>query len=131
MKNVTTKSELKRAALRSFVMWSWLSRQGRLSRKEWPFSIKIMYPLFLELGYHKDSYYCPWCSLFAETCNLVGKRKKRMQHCPLSDHFNKGSCCYPNSLYGQFVLADSTKESQRVAGDIANIAWREYKRLGG
>ena len=116
-------------ALKVYVLWSWLERH--------PDCYKSDYPLFFELGFNKALHRCPWCDIWwNKECT------DEDDGCPL---YQVGECCTErDSLFNRwfeitgvnFFLstdeeAEEKAESVRTAGDIARIAWAEYKRLGG
>ena len=122
----------KRDALRVHCLWSWLERN--------PGKDKELYPLFYELGIHECSNECPWCECYLCMDFVPTFINENCKGCPL---FRAGEQCIDNddedSLY--FVWAEviddpepsknDIKMAAIAAGDIANIAWEEYKRLGG
>jgi len=109
----------KKAALLSYIMWSWLERN--------PGKKKQHHPLFFELKYSTLFNSCPWCEIhFAED--------KKCGGCPLNK--TKDNCAHSNSSYSiwskyaYYKYADKNG-SQIAAGEIARAAWKEYKLLGG
>ncbi len=103
------------AALKTYTLWAWLEQN--------PFKSKEDYPLYDELYYEYQNNSCYWCTLFyRHGDNYVCISK----NCPLAKA-NK-SCDGNNSLYNNWFYNKSPKVN---AGEIAQIAWQEYKRLGG
>ena len=110
------KKACRRAALRVYVMWSWLEQHPE-ARKE-------NYPLFFELRFYRDYAACPWCTLWLRTaCELDDTI------CPLNAIGE--ACPRDDSIYAIWQDTTSMTLRSRMAGEIAKIAWAEYKRLGG
>ena len=110
----------KLAALKVYCLWAGIA-EGKLCKK-------MDYPLFLELGIHLCEHHCPWCEIFNK--NTYISRVLCTHDCPLG----KVSPCYEyDSLYEEWRLFSKVTKEERamLAGDIATIAWKEYKRLGG
>ena len=122
----------KRDALKVYCLWSWLERN--------PGKDKESYPLFYELGIHKFTSECPWCEYYLSMDIVLTRINENCKGCPL---FRAGEQCIDNddedSLY--FVWAEvidnpdpskkDIKMASIAAGEIARVAWEEYKRLGG
>jgi hypothetical protein len=116
----------KSAALKTYIMWSWLEQTGR---------DKESYPLYKKLGYDKCSGGCFWCHHSNNYC----------EYCPLAmrglscDGFNWNT---DDGLMSEYSPDDTpfriwlnswsgktrNKEGRIAAGDIAAIAWEEYKK---
>ena len=107
----------KLAALKTYNIWSWLSTHPGKEKKD--------YPLYYELGFDKLIDACPWCDI-SFSC----------KNCPLD---KEGYRCFTGQIslyriwvdYKFFDKNYNKKEKCEAAGEIANVAWREYKRLGG
>ena len=92
------------AALKVYVIWAWLAQNPDKNKDE--------YPLFEELCYIDAPFECPWCHIF-DGCT----------DCPLVS-------CREGSLHYQWASnPQDLKLCSKCAGEIARIAWAEYKRL--
>lgn len=111
-----TREYRKRMALLIFIKWSWKSRNpGRSFDEEYGWKIGIE----LEPDYESG---CPWCSMFT---------RYNCGRCPIL-HETGSDCMTQDSLYRRATSSLSSDKDKKVAaGEIANIAWKEYKRLGG
>ena len=107
-------------ALKVYCMWSWLERN--------PTQYKLDYPLFVELGFGKSKTHCPWCVRWIRDLRS-SKCGNPDSECPL---YRAGECCLDTgSLYDVWYYNEDSGKRSRAAGEIARIAWQEYKRLGG
>jgi len=105
----------KLAALKVYCLWAGIEARN-LSRKK-------DYPLYKELKFNKEAQKCSWCEMVGQGNDTVDE--SLCKKCPLGkDNY---CCCYRSSLYSQWLCSST----HRPAGDIAAIAWKEYKRLGG
>ena len=125
----------KLAALLVYCKWSWLESHPDKCTYEYPPSQKLN---FFEFENH-----CPWCELYFST---KGAGTTICTGCPLDELGEKcvGSDV-ENSLFKEsrkFSVGDKTflsrseieeikRKSRVAAGEIARIAWAEYKKLGG
>jgi len=118
----------KQAALLTYVMWSWLEANPGKRKKDHPF--------FYELGFSSFFDYCPLCELFrfddecgdCHNCPLL----LRDMECVYSHNYNHDSPFYKWNYYSNnLVNYKVSKEASIAAGEIASVAWEEYKKLGG
>ena len=109
----------KYAALLVYVMWAWLEAHPYKYK-----SMKYNYPLYKELKFYKSLSECPWCRLF-----WLPDLKLRCKGCPISKVSR--NCFSPSSFFGRWVNSPDAFDKSVNAGEIAKIAWQEYKRLGG
>ena len=109
------------AALKVYCLWSWLETHPDKGKKD--------YPLFEELIVSgPDSPLCPWCEAYylCETCPLsaVG------QGCDCGSWFY--TWLKTSEGYQTFTSENQRiallNERSRAAGEIANLARKEYKR---
>ena len=115
----------KSAALKTYVMWAWLEKN--------PYKWKVDYPLYHKLLIGDELFDCAWCSLYS---TFLGGGD--CQGCPLAES-TAGCCTDDNSFYNKYQHTKCFMRKGKVAnklitgcaGDIARIAWAEYKRLGG
>jgi hypothetical protein len=123
-----SKEERKLAALGVYILWAGIEARGLKKKNE--------YPLFNELHYWAINFSCPWCDMLGHNTGIEPARCER--YCPLSQYemekceklnsnFTISSCVDVGSLYYSWVHSFSRKD----AGDIAAVAWNEYKKLGG
>ena len=106
----------KLAALKVYCLWSWLERN--------PGRHKSGYPLFKELEINKSKNQCPWCDIWWHR-----RCRSWRSMCPL---YRVGEgCIHTDSLFYTWYYSKDLEDKARVAGEIARIAWEEYKRLGG
>ena len=120
----------KEAALNTYILWAWLERNPGKNKKD--------HPLYYELGLDIFIDECPWCELFRfdyenGECNNCPLLSNDMECIDIdSDAYNYDSpfykwYFYKNKLDGFKI----SKKAAIAAGEIARIAWKEYKRLGG
>lgn len=112
------------AALKVYCLWSWLASHPDKGKKD--------YPLFEELIVSgPDSPLCPWCEAYylCETCPLsaVG------QGCEGGSWFDVWTRA--GERYETFLPEEQRaallNERSWAAGEIARLAWKEYRRLEG
>lgn len=108
--------ERRLAALKVYCIWSWLASHPGHDKRE--------HPLYWDL--HIDQLYldCPWCDLYRsrDSVNCAG--------CPLSN-VNE-DCAEYSSWYAHWEVNLPFQSGYSIeAGNIATLAWQEYKRLGG
>ena len=115
-----SKEVQKKAALLSYVLWSGMEENKAIA--------KIHYPLYNELGFVNMRDNCSWCEHLMEYDSHDNDEKCR--NCPLLKAGN-GSCNSMNALFDSWAFSGNAKEKAICAGDIARVAWAEYKRLGG
>ena len=112
----------KNHALKVYILWSWLERN--------PTESKENHPLWDELGYRAYRSGCAWCSVYLESwCD----------GCPLNEVDQ--ACCNGETWYDLWWKAGwglpenlsplNMRVRKEMAGNIAQVAWAEYKRLGG
>jgi len=106
----------KLAALKVYCLWAGIEARSLNRKKD--------YPLYKELRFNEEAQECTWCEMVGQGNGDIDELLCRK--CPLWK--NNYWCCNRSSLYSQWRLYDSMK---KAAGDIAAIAWKEYKRLGG
>lgn len=96
------------AALKTYVIWSWLAK--------FPHRRKSDYPLFYELMYERYDSWCPLCHMFNDEDNCVATG------CVLNV---AGNNCFLNRSW--FNVWDDVRSSltakQTVAGNIAAACW--------
>jgi hypothetical protein len=102
--------KLKLAALKTYILWSWLEKNNHQA--------KCRYPLFHELKYSRMNNICPWC-------DIIYSKIYECTFCPLNDVYNR--CMDDGSFYDKWFYESSAV----AAGDIAAVAWQTYKQLGG
>jgi hypothetical protein len=123
-----SKEDRKLAALKTYILWAGIEARGLKKKNE--------YPLFHELYYWSMIFSCPWCDMLGHIIGIEPARCER--YCPLSQYemerceklngnFDISSCIDAGSLYHSWIHSYSRKD----AGDIAAVAWKEYKKLGG
>ena len=107
----------KLAALKVYVLWSWLERNPGRKKEE--------YPLFYELQLNKNLNRCPWCANYWDKSKYCSK-------CPLT---RAGKSCRlyrsPYVMWSNYTYYSygSTQAASKAAGDIAIVAKKEYERL--
>ena len=116
----------KLAALKVYCVWAGIEVRN--------LGLKMDYPLYEELKINEEAQACSWCEMVGQGKGAVNELL--CKKCPL---WKADCCCNHSSLYAQWRLCafgfaptkHNTAVMQRTAGDIAAIAWKEYKRLGG
>jgi len=115
----------KQAALMTYIMWSWLERN--------PGKKKSQYHLFYELGFYKFISKCPWCDYYdgCDPCPLAMNNEMCINYIdgkPARSFYDTWvSYTYDDSQKCDYMK----KRAQIAAGEIARVAWEEYKKLGG
>ena len=105
------------AALLMYLKWSRLEQRG-----EYTAGVAEHIPL------HKYFAYSPWCELhnpYKDRVAGVNTAPKGCSGCPLD---KAGQCCFGPGSWAQRFYAGG---KAAMAGNIARVAWQEYKRLGG
>ena len=146
MKNDSIKSKRREVernvALRVYIMWAWIEEQEIKALKEDTYidreKIKWEYPLYTELRYHNMEGECPWCHIFSvyipqETEYQEGydRCQTKCSGCPLN---LAGNCCDgpDDVLWRKWRFGEGIGNKHALcAGEIASLAWRIYKGLGG
>ena len=114
----------KLAALKVYVLWSWLEQHPDKTKKQ--------HPLYAEIGLATLLCGCPWCDIYLKWggCHLLNGDK-----CPLD--LAGMNCKEPwapfNKWYARLYRysSEELRVKREAAGEIARVAWQEYKRLGG
>ena len=101
----------KYAALAVYNLWSWLEANPDAGKQD--------YPLYDELRIKECMDMCPWCELFRIRFTRI------CSGCPLDRAYS--NCFSDGSMFDCW-----NRNSRRsvAAGEIARIAWKEYKRVG-
>ena len=127
-----TPEEKRYAALLVYLKWSYIGRFG--------YEPEDLADRFRDLGIQINRFEsnCAWCSLYRVGRGAFQRRKCSNQ-CPL-DRIGQ-NCFMTMSWFNCVSLEDDYKRNgdnfedymtgKEAAGNIAALAWKEYKRLGG
>ena len=108
--------ERRLAALKVHILWAWLASHPGHDKRE--------HPLYRALRIGQPYLECPWCELY---------RSRHDDHnctdCPLAEV--DARCTVHGSWYDCWKRNIPFQSGYSVeAGNIAGLAWQEYKRLG-